>query len=553
MPGPIAPARIFETRRAQASPRLTEYELARAARFGERRGYEDGESLFAAGLSGPGLFLIFSGEVAVTRRDGFGHDLPVTDQGPGEFLGEVGQLSGGPSLVDARARGPVETVLIPPDRLRALLVAEAELGERIMRALILRRVDLIETGGGPVIIGAAGEAGALRLQAFLARNGQPYRFLDDTDDDAAVILARYAPRPDDLPLVVLGDGSVLRNPSESDLATRIGMLSPFDPERVYDVAVVGAGPAGLATAVYAASEGLSVLVLDGRFFGGQAGASARIENYLGFPTGISGQALAGRAFTQAQKFGAEMAIPAYVESLRCEAGRTFELGVRGGATARARTVVIASGAKYRRPDVPDLDRYDSSGVHYWASPIEARLCASQEVVLIGGGNSAGQAAVYLASTAGKVHHLVRASGLEATMSKYLIDRIKSQPNIELHTDTEITQLLPDERGALGAIRWRNRRSGEVSERRVQHVFLFIGAEPNTDWLTGCDLALDAKGFVKTGADAGAATQHATSLPGVFAAGDVRSGSVKRVAAGVGEGATVVAQLHAYLAAQAEAA
>lgn len=549
MAAPPAPS-IFETRSAQAFPVLDEADIARAARFGEPRAYAGGEYLFEAGVEGPGLFLILAGEVAITRRDGFGHDLPVVDQGPGQFLAEVGQLSGKPSFVDGTAVGAVETVLIPPDRLRALLVAEAELGERIMRALILRRVNLIETGGGgPVLIGPADHADVIRLTGFLTRNGHPFRLLDDSDDDAAILLARYAPRDADLPLVVLQDGAVLKNPGEAVLAGRIGMLPAFDAERRYDVAVVGAGPAGLATAVYAASEGLSVLVLDARAFGGQAGASARIENYLGFPTGISGQALAGRAFTQAQKFGAEMAIPACVTLLACIGGEDdpgFRLGLKDGQAAFARSVVIASGARYRRPEVADLDRYPG-GIHYWASPIEARLCARQEVVLVGGGNSAGQAAVYLSGQAGHVHLLIRAAGLEASMSRYLIERIAAQPNVTLHAESEISALLPDERGGLGAVRWRHRRTAEQTERAVRHVFLFIGADPNTDWLAGCDVALDPKGFVLTGADAGAAGPNATSLPGVFAAGDVRSGSTKRVAAGVGEGAAVVTQVHAWLA------
>jgi thioredoxin reductase (NADPH) len=553
MAGP-APNSVFDTRRAQAFPTLEAEDLARVERFGERRVYRDGERLFEAGVEGPGLFLVLSGEVAVTRRDGFGHDLPVVEQGPGQFLAEVGQLSGRPSLVDGWARGPVEVVLVPPERLRALLVAEADLGERIMRALILRRVNLIETGGGgPVLIGDADAADVIRLTGFLTRNGQPHRLLDDSDDDAAILLARYAPTAADLPLVVLQDGTVLRNPSEAELAVRIGMLPSFDAERLYDIAVVGGGPAGLATAVYAASEGLSVLVLDARAFGGQAGASARIENYLGFPTGISGQALAGRAFTQAQKFGAEMAIPACVTHVAQAvpgAREGFRVRLRDGQEACARTVVIASGAKYRRPNVPDLDRHEGGGVHYWASPVETRLCAGQEVVLVGGGNSAGQAAVFLASQAARVHMLVRAPGLEASMSRYLIDRIAAQPNVDLHTRSEIVGLHADPQGRLERVRWRNRDTGAETERPVRHVFLFIGADPNTDWLAGCEVAIDQAGFVLTGGDAGANSQHGTSLPGLFAIGDVRSGSVKRVAAAVGEGAAVVAQIHAHLAAKA---
>jgi thioredoxin reductase (NADPH) len=341
------------------------------------------------------------------------------------------------------------------------------------------------------------------------------------------------------------------------LARCVGLLGPIDPNRVYDVAVIGAGPAGLATAVYAASEGLSVLVLDCRAFGGQAGASARIENYLGFPTGISGQALAGRAFVQAQKFGADVVIPAAVDTLdcRCPDGH-YAVALKDGQRIRARTVVIASGAAYRHPPAPGLEDAES-GVHYWASPVEGSLCAGQDVTLVGGGNSAGQAAVYLASKAAKVWMLVRREGLEATMSKYLIDRIKAQPNIQLLPYTEVSKVSVDESRALDKLAWRDSRTGEVSERPMKHLFLFIGADPCTSWLGGCDTAIDDKGFVLTGK---AARPHEdspmplmTSLDGVFAIGDVRSGSTKRVAAAVGEGAAAVAQIHGYLAGMHEAA
>ena len=344
-------------------------------RFGELRTYRHGETLFETGKPGPGMFVVLSGHVAITLRDGLGHVTPVIDQGPGQFLAEIGQLSGRVALVDGHAEGDVETLLIPPERLRALLVAEADLGERIMRALILRRVSLIQGGvGGPVLIGPASLGDMARLQNFLARNGQPHHVLDPaTDKDAADLVARYSAARDDLPLVVCPDGTVLRNPSETSLGMAIGMIGGTPHDKLYDVAVVGSGPAGLATAVYAASEGLSVAVFDPRAFGGQAGASARIENYLGFPTGISGQALAGRAFNQAQKFGAEMLIPVSVKSLDCsQRDGAFALATECGHTLRAKSIVVASGARYRRPEIENLAVFEGRGVWYWASPIEAQ-------------------------------------------------------------------------------------------------------------------------------------------------------------------------------------
>src|ERR1700720_1852475 len=382
----------------QTFPTLTSQEIARMRRFGEIRNYRDGDMLFETGKPGPGMFVILSGHVAITQRDGLGHVTPVIDQGSGQFLAEIGQLSGRVALVDGHAEGDVETLLIPPDRLRALLVAEADLGERIMRALILRRVNMIQGGvGGPVLIGPPNSTGVVRLQGFLTRNGFPHHLLDpERDHDAAELIARYSPSPSDWPLVVTAVGTVLRNPGETDLARALGMIGGPAGDRIYDAAIVGCGPAGLATAVYAASEGLSVVVLDARSFGGQAGASARIENYFGFPTGIAGQALAGRAFSQAQKFGADIMIPMAAHSLDCtRPDGAFALALDGGDTVRARSIVVASGARYRRPGIENLDRFEGRGVWYWASPIEARLCAGQEICLVGGGNSAGQAAAFL--------------------------------------------------------------------------------------------------------------------------------------------------------------
>ncbi|HWE44808.1 MAG TPA: FAD-dependent oxidoreductase [Caulobacteraceae bacterium] len=544
---------VLKSRRAQMYFPLDEREIGRLERFGERRSFAEGEDLVRAGDTGVGMALILRGRTVVMRRDGLGHDEALSRFGAGHFIAEVGQLSGRASFVDVRAETDVEALIVSPEGLRALVIAEAELGERIMRALILRRVGLIETGaGGPVLIGAPNNPAVMRLQNFLARNGIPHRVLDPSaDHHADALLACVKPTAADLPLVLAPDGTVLRNPNEHALAERVGLLPKLDPKRRYDVAVVGAGPAGLATSVYAASEGLSVVVLETRAFGGQAGASSRIENYLGFPTGISGQALAGRAFSQAQKFGADIVIPGCVDRLDCGEADGFALELADGGRIRARTVVIASGAEYRRPDLANVAEAERDGVHYWASPVEANLCAGSEVALVGGGNSAGQAVVYLASKAAKVWMLVRKDGLEATMSRYLIDRIAAQSNIELVRNTEVERLDVDGSGALCTVAWRNRKTGEVSEHPMRHLFLFIGADPSTHWLAGCDVAIDDKGFVLTGKAARPDDKDPaalmTNLDGVFAIGDVRSGSTKRVAAAVGEGAAVVAEIHAYLA------
>jgi len=552
--GSALPARVFP-RLEQTFPTLVAQEIARMRRFGEVRRFKSGERLFETGKPGPGMFVILSGQVAITQRDGFGRVSPVIDQGPGQFLAEIGQLSGRIALVDGHAEGDVETILIPPERLRALVIAEAELGERIMRALILRRVNLIQGGaGGPVLIGPSQSPAVARLQSFLTRNGFPHHLLDPASDhDANELIARYSPLPSDWPLVVVADGTVLRNPIETDLARAIGMIGGARDDKVYDVAVVGCGPAGLATAVYGASEGLSVAVLDARAFGGQAGASARIENYFGFPTGISGLALTARAFNQAQKFGAEIMIPVAVTSLDCERRNgSFVLALEGGGEVRARAIVVGSGARYRRPEIERLKDFEGRGVWYWASPIEARLCAGQDVALVGGGNSAGQAAVFLSGHARKVFMVVRGGGLAASMSRYLIERIEATPNIELMFNTEVVALEGGTEAGLERIIWRSRLSGEDSVAEIRNLFLFVGADPATGWLDGCGVTLDRAGFVVTGAQSeqNAGRQVApleTSVPGVFAVGDVRSGSVKRVGGAIGEGAQVVAALHGFLA------
>jgi len=545
-----APERsIIETRAAQMFFTLEPAEIERVRRFGTCRTYAPGEALTNVGKVAQGLTIIISGHVDVLQREPSGGHRLIVTHGPGSFMGELAQLAGRPALIDAYAKDEVHALIIPTERLRALLIAEADLGERIMRAFILRRVGLIETGGGgPVIVGRAGNGDVLRLQNFLRRNGHPHQSLDpETDDEARALIEKFHVDPGQLPIVVCPSGQLLHNPSETELARCIGLVGPIDPNKVYDVAVVGAGPAGLATAVYAASEGLSVVVFDCRAFGGQAGASARIENYLGFPTGISGMALMARAFNQAQKFGAEMAIPTEVLGLDVRGdghGGRFTLKLANDERATARAVVAANGARYRRLDIAGLDEFEASSVHYWASPLESKLCSGEEVVLVGAGNSAGQATVYLASQASKVWLLVRGPNMAASMSRYLVDRIEGLANVEVLARTQISGLEGKD-GMLEAIRWRD-ASGKETRRPIRHLFSFIGVDPNTDWLATAGVALDAKGFVVTGRDE-APGPLVTNVHGLFAVGDIRSGSIKRVAASVGEGAQVVAALHAFLA------
>ncbi len=549
-----APSELL-SRRHQMFPVLSAAEIERMRRFGTEQGFAPGARLISAGEPGPGLFVVLQGRVAISQRDGLGHITPIVQHSAGHFIGEVGSLSGKPALVDGIAQDSVQVLLLRPSQLRALIIAEADLGERLVRALILRRVALIESGAsGPVLIGEVSSAPVLRLQNFLRRNGQPHHVVDACTDGAAAALMEQYGVPCGEALVVCPDGSVLVNPTDGALARCIGMVDTVEHNDLFDVAVVGAGPAGLATAVYAASEGLRVLVLDCRSYGGQAGASARIENYLGFPTGISGQALAGRAYVQAQKFGAEMLIPAEVVGLDCARSgpdREMALHLADGRRLRARTVVVASGARYRRPEVPRLQEFEGRGVWYWASPIEATMCRQAEVVLVGGGNSAGQAAVFLAQHAARVYMLVRGPGLAASMSRYLIDRIEATQNIELHPHCEITQLHGDAQEGLTAVSWRHRRGGAIEEKALRNVFLFVGADPETRWLDRCDIAVDGHGFVQTGMAQRAPLE--SSIPGVFAVGDVRSGSVKRVGGAIGEGAAAVAQIHQYLAKTAAAA
>ncbi|WDJ94961.1 FAD-dependent oxidoreductase [Xanthomonas campestris] len=549
---------LADTRHHQMFPELDTAQLAITRRFasGPPRRFDAGEMVFDVGDAHAPVWVVLEGVIEVVRRDGLGNEKPITLHTPGQFTGEVSQLAGRASLAAGRA-GEHGCLALPFDtaHLRALMISSAEVGEVVMRALILRRVGLIEgDASGSVLIGEPDDPHLTRLQGFLTRNGYPNTVMDVSDEDGRALVERLGIQEQDLPVMVCPSGRVLRQPSDAEAAHCLGMTPDIDPDHRYDVAIVGAGPAGLATAVYAASEGLSVIVLDQRAIGGQAGASARIENYLGFPTGISGQALAGRAYNQALKFGAELAIPLEAATLEC--GRedgALRLDLADGKQLQASTVVIASGARYRRPQIDQLDRFEGHGVSYWASPVEARLCEGGVVALVGGGNSAGQAVAFLAPRVKELHLIIRGEGLEASMSQYLIERIAALPNVTLHTGTEVAALEGDPERGLQAAVLRTRADGQTQRLELRHLFLFVGADPNTGWLQQC-VETDAHGFVVTG------SVRAEGLPpclpletnrrGVFAIGDVRAGSVKRVAAAVGEGAAVVAQIHQFLAHQA---
>ncbi|SMQ94556.1 FAD-dependent oxidoreductase [Xanthomonas fragariae] len=550
---------LDDTRHHQMFPELDLAQLAITRRFasGSAKRFSAGETVFDVGDAHAPVWVVLDGAIEVVHRDGLGNEKPIMLHTPGQFTGEISQLAGRASLAAGRA-GPDGCLALPFDtaHLRALMISSADVGEVVMRALILRRVGLIEgDASGSVLIGEPDDAHLTRLQGFLARNGYPNTVIDVSDEEGRALVDRLGIQEHDLPVMACPSGRVLRQPSDVEAAHCLGMTPDIDPNKRYDVAIVGAGPAGLATAVYAASEGLSVLVLDQRAIGGQAGASARIENYLGFPTGISGQALAGRVYNQALKFGAELAIP--IEAATLECGRddgALTLDLADGKQLLASTVVIASGVRYRRPDIEGLDRFEGHGVSYWASPVEARLCEGGVVVLVGGGNSAGQAVAFLAPRVKQLHLIIRGDGLEASMSHYLIERIAALPNVQLHTGTEVSALEGDPERGLHAAVLRTRADGQTMRLELRHLFLFVGADPNTDWLQNC-VETDKRGFVITGTARGdgmpACWPLETNRPGVFAIGDVRASSVKRVAAAVGEGAAVVAQIHQYLARQAD--
>ena len=557
---------LVETRREQLFPALCAVQIAVAQRFATAppQRFGPGETLYTLGERHAPVFIVTAGEVLVNRGHSNGEDQLITTLPIGGITGEVSQLGGRSALAEARAgANGCEVLRFDTHQLRALIVGSAEIGEIIMRAFLLRRTALIAEGANTLLAGRPGEAALVRLQGFLTRNGHPYSLLDVTDGGEGQALAeRFGVRDDELPIVLCPNGSLLKHPGEVDLAACLGMTPELDPDRIYDVAVVGAGPAGLATAVYAASEGLSVLVLDTRSFGGQAGASARIENYLGFPTGISGHALAARAFTQAQKFGAEIAIPVTVSELECggdqrQPGDLFTLRLESGIGMRARSVVVASGARYRRIDIENLSLFEGAGVSYWASPVEAKLCEGEDIALVGAGNSAGQAVVFMAPRVKHLHLVMRGESLEASMSRYLIERINALPNVTLHTRTEVIALQGDVSIGLAGATFRHRDTALEWASPLRHLFLFVGADPNAAWLEGCNVDVDAKGFICTGQPGTGRLWSSvwreplaleTSVPGIFAIGDVRAGSTKRVAAAVGEGAQVVAALHQVLAA-----
>ncbi|MGF6767536.1 thioredoxin reductase (NADPH) [Paraburkholderia sp. GAS199] len=548
------PYSSLQFRRHQMFPRLSVQEIESLRRFATSISFKAGEFLVETGQVARGLFLILSGRVRVCSRDRLGHSTLIIEHESGDFIAEMAQLSGRPALVDGVALTDVEALVIDPGKLRALIVADAQLGERIMRALILRRLGLIEKGLGPVIVGNGEDGKLIRLQGFLRRNAYPATIIDArTDPEAIALLEGMTTGPDDFPLVFCPNGDVLRAPDESQLASSLGFVPTFDPSHVYDVAIVGAGPAGLAAAVYAATEGLSVVVFDQRAPGGQAGTSARIENYLGFPTGISGQALAARAYQQALKFGAHVAIPGVVTRVQRQKNRLFILSLKDGQGISARTVVVASGAAYRKPMVKGFERFEGRGIYYWASPIEGRLVKGRDIVLMGGGNSAGQAIVFLANFARSIRVVIRAEDLHASMSRYLIERIGSLSNVALCARCTLRTLAGNDTG-LTQIELRHEEENVIEVVSTRHLFMFIGADPKTDWLASSGVELDKRGFVVTGQarltpgrfEAEEPYALETNLAGMFAAGDVRAKSAKRVAAAVGDGAAVVAQIHAYL-------
>jgi thioredoxin reductase (NADPH) len=545
-------ANDYMNRKDQMFPKLTPAQIARVANIGTRRDVRAGEVLFAPGEQNTSFFVVVRGEIAVSRPHGDKEEVIVT-HGPSEFTGEINMLSSRAALAFGRSVTDGEVIAVDRAHLHTLVQGDSELSEILMRAFILRRMALLVDGGDLILLGSRHSAATLQLKEFLTRNGQPFNYQDiETEPDVQTLLDRFQIGVNEVPVVLCQQGHVLRNPSIEKLASALGLSGHLDPKTVRDLVIVGAGPAGLAAAVYAASEGLDALVLESTAPGGQAGTSSRIENYLGFPTGISGQALAGRALTQAQKFGAEVAIARSVVRIECDE-RPYKLHLEGGDIVRTRAIVVATGARYRKLDLPTLPRFEGNGVYYSATHLEGQLCQGEETIVVGGGNSAGQAAVFLSQLATQVHVLVRGPGLAESMSRYLIQRIEGTSNITLRTRTEVCALDGSDR--LESIAWRRVGSDQPDRREIRNVFSMTGADPNTHWLDGC-VALDDKGFVKTGADllAEELTRDRwplsrrpylmeTSIPGVFAVGDARSSSVKRVASAVGEGSICVQLIH----------
>jgi thioredoxin reductase (NADPH) len=550
--GKIPASPSAASRLEQLFPKLTPRQLARLNSQGRIRAIAEGDLLIATGSRAACCFVVLSGEVEIIRRSELGEDV-IAVHGPGSFTGEISTLTGRPALLATRARSAGEVLELDREHLLSLVQTDPELSELILRAFILRRVELIAGGFGDVVlIGSTHCSGTLRVKEFLTRNSHPYTYFDlDRDKDVQALLDRFRVLPGDIPVLIARREVVLRNPSNRDIAAALNLNEAVDG-KVHDLIVVGAGPAGLAAAVYGASEGLDVLIIESVAPGGQAGSSSKIENYLGFPTGISGQALAGRAYMQAEKFGANVMVAVSATGLSCER-RPYVLELGDDLRVATRTVILATGARYRKPPLNNVALFEGSGVYYAATFMESQLCTDEEVIVVGGGNSAGQAAVHLAKTARHVYILVRGDGLAQSMSRYLIRRIEQTPNITLLTNTELEALEGAEH--LERVRWRRPASDVPETRGIRHVFLMTGAEPGTAWLQTC-VALDEKGFVRTGSDLtpeilkGAKWPLTrvpglleTSLPGVFAVGDVRSGSLKRVASAVGEGSIAISFVH----------
>jgi thioredoxin reductase (NADPH) len=553
------PALSFLDARTQTFPVLTSAQIDRIRPLGRVRNVQQGEILFEPNDTAIRFFVLLSGSMEIVQS-GLDGERAIVTHGPGQFTGEMTMISGQRSLVRGRVTEPGEFLELDGDTLRSLVAKDAELSEILLRAFILRRIELIKHGFGNVILmGSNHSSRTLELREFLSRNGYPYTYVDlDTDRTSQELLDRFEVKLSEVPVVICTGRNVLRSPSIQELANCLGLNRSIDQTQVRDVIIVGAGPAGLAAAVYAASEGLDALMIETTAPGGQAGSSSKIENYLGFPTGVSGLELASRATTQAQKFGANMLIARSVVRLSC-ARRPYEVVLESGDAVPARAIVIATGAQYNKPRLANLEQFEGEGIYYGATYIESQLCESEEIAVVGGGNSAGQAAVFLSQTASKVHMLVRSGELSSTMSRYLIQRLTENPQIELHLNTEIVAL---EGGArLERIVWQDKKTGETSTRSIRHVFIMTGASPRTEWLRGC-LAMDDKGFILTGRDldapapsdqnppwplARAPQMLETSLPGVFAVGDVRAGNVKRVASAVGEGAISIHLVHRALA------
>jgi thioredoxin reductase (NADPH) len=548
---------LSRQRNPEAFPVLSDEQVQTIAEVGERRMFADGDDVWKIGLPMTSFFVVVRGSVEVFQVTGTGEEHQVVVHQPGEFTGDIDLLSSSATVVGARAHGETETIEVPAERLRRLVVEDSELSDLILAAFLARRQELIATGRGSLtIVGSRFSPDTFRIREFLERNSRPFEWIDvESDSRVSRLLEGLGVGPEETPIVIDSAGVVTHNPTIEQMAECFG-LSRVDERQIYDVVVAGAGPAGLATAVYAASEGLKVLIVDAVAPGGQASTSSKIENYLGFPTGISGRELAQRAFVQATKFGAELAAPREVAGLDVST-RPYAVDTGGGQQVRGRTLVIATGAKYRRLPVANAGDYEGRGIYFGATFMEARMCGGQEVVIVGGGNSAGQAAVFLSQHVNHVHVVIRSGSLEHSMSKYLIHRIEASQRITLHPHTEITGLFGED--VLEGIELTDNRSRESRRVDIRHAFIFIGATPNTGWLPP-EIALDDKGFVLTGRDLGPGdltpdlwpTKRQpflleTSVPGVFASGDVRSGSTKRVASAVGEGSISVSFIHQVLA------